>query len=66
MGLFSSGRGSFGNESGGSVNGRHRGKPAKGKGGINKPTKGKRGSEPKGSKGRGGKGGAAGGLDRWG
>lgn len=40
MGFF--GGGKDGNESGGSVNGKHRGKPAKGKGGLNKPLKGKR------------------------
>ena len=43
------------NMSGGRGGGAHRGKPAKGKGGVGKPLKGSRH-----------KGGAKGGLDRWG
>lgn len=52
MGFFA--KGPSGNESGGKVNGGHRsGKAAKGKGGVNKPLKGKHhGRGPVGKSGR--------------
>lgn len=65
MGFFSK-AGPAGNESGGWVNGKHRGQPAKGKGGVGKPTKGRRNALAKG-KAKGKPGGYYGDiLDRWG
>lgn len=68
MGFFS-GAGKGGNESGGNVNGKHRGKVVKTKGGVNKPAKGKHakaeGHARQNNSGWGG-GGAGAGLDRWG